>query len=158
MAQVVTQISPCSWWLGTVGSWVDCMSICAFAKISSFQEKLVLPFYWSVVPLLQCCKSCQYECNSTHLAIWHHETISCTGLFTLSLLSANLAFSKILITSLLLLYTSRAVFPHTTTSSMYCKCSGALTFSKTFCTSPWQMGYASILVAEGSRHTVLLSR
>lgn len=110
------------------------------------------------LPLLQCCKSHQQESNST---TWHQETISCTGLFTLPLLSTNLAFSKILIISLLLLRTSWAwcyTPPHTTMSSMYRKRTGALPSSKTFCTSPWHMTYASILVAEGSRHIVLLSR
>lgn len=57
----------------------------------------------------------------------------------LPLLSTNLAFSKILIISLLLLYTSWAwcyTPPHTTMSSRYRKRTGALPSSKTFCTSP----------------------
>lgn len=156
---IVAQMSPFSWWLATMGSWADCIQGCTFVKISPSQEKTCASFFLcSVMPLLQCCKLRQQERNSTHLAIWNQETVFCASLFPLFPLSANLAFSKILIISLLFLHTSWTVFSHTKMSSTYCKSSGVLPSSKIFCTSPWLMAYTSIPVAEASRHTVLLSR
>lgn len=59
ISQVSMHMRFFSWWLGTLGSWAGCISRFVFAKIPSFQGKLVFPIYWSAMPLPQFCQSHQ---------------------------------------------------------------------------------------------------